>query len=512
MWALVRANRLQTALLVAVSLAVSVVIGYVLGRLAGMALGVGPRVEAGLVGVEVAIVVWILITVVTSYQGDALILAAAGAEPIEFKDHPQFCNVVEEMALAANLGRTPKPFVIHEQAMNAFATGIRPESTAIAVTAGALSRLNRDQLQGLVAHEIAKIAHGDVLFLSLVSLMTGAVFSRTSRRDTFSRNPRYMRGSAPMPAGQRLARALCGSLALFAPVYAVFIAMGVVRKRVYLADAAAALYTRYPEGLAGALHVISGDPFTLVHANRGIATLCTINPFKKEMGIHTPFLLGATHPPTKTRIGILRRIHSGVSLGAYQRAWQTETGAKGRLMPEAALKAVRPLPIRAGEHASETATGSAERLRATGDLVRRLHDYLFLGCACGMRIKLPPTYPRDHVGCPRCGRLCAVPTAALLTGAARAAAVEAAAVHADATLEGRDTEREAAARERALTAPPALVITRTTPGWMTFKCTCGTPNQLSPSFGAPNTVCPECKAKIAIVHAERNAAAGVAQA
>ena len=498
MWTLVRANRMQTALLVAISLVTSVVIGYVLGRIAGVALGVGPRVEAGLVGVEVAIVVWVVITVVTWYQGDALILAAAGAEPIEFKDHPQFCNVVEEMALAANLGRTPKPYIIQEQAMNAFATGMRPEMTAIAVTAGALARLNRDQLQGLVAHETAKIAHGDVLFLSLVSLMTGAVFARGAGRgrDTFGRNPRYTRGGVPLPAGQGLARALCGGLAVFAPVYAIFIAVGVVRKRVYLADAAAALYTRYPEGLAGALHVISGDPYTLVHANRGIATLCTVNPYKKEMGIHTPFLLGATHPHTEQRISILRRIHGGVSLGAYQRAWQEEIGTKRQLVPADAMKKVRPVPIRESE--CDMATPPRERARAAGDLVRRLHDYLFLGCICGMRIKLPPTFPRDHVACPRCGRTCTVPTAALITGAAAAATVVEQATREIADMEGRDPAREAAARERALTAAPALTITRTTPGWMTFKCTCGTPNQISPSFDAPNTVCPECKAKIAI--------------
>lgn len=496
MWALVRANRLQTALLVAVSLVVSVGMGYALGRIAGVMLGLGPRVEAGLIGVEAAIVIWVVITVITYFQGDALILAAAGAEPIEFKDHPQFYNVVEEMALAANLGRMPAPHVIPGQAMNAFATGIHPEHTAIAVTAGALARLGRDQLQGLVAHEIAKIAHRDVLFLSLVSLMTGAVFARATGRDAFSRNPRVARGGVNLTTGQRLARALCGSLALFAPVYAVFIAAGVVRRRVYLADAAAALYTRYPEGLASALHVMSGDPYTLVQANRGIATLCTINPYKKEMGIHTPFLLGATHPHTKDRVSILRRIHGGVSLGAYQRAWQDQTGAKGRLMPETAMKAVRPAPIRAGEDTGAAPAGAAEQWRATGDLVRRLHDYLFLGCVCGMRIKLPPAFARGHVNCPRCGQLCAVPTAALAASAVTTAAAPEAApsLH----LEDRDPAREAAARERALTAAPALTITRTTSGWMTFKCTCGTLNQLSPSFDAPNTVCPECKAKIAI--------------
>lgn len=478
MWALVRANRIQTASLAAAALAIAGLLGYGIGGWAPRLLfgAAGFHAETGLIGLEIAVLVWIIVTIAVWVQGDHLILAAAGARPLRKKDHPQFWNVVDEMRIAAGLEHMPQPWLVEERAMNAFATGMHPQTAGVAMTAGALARLDRDQLQGLVAHEIAKIANGDVLFLSLVSLMTGAVFARRTGRGALGRNPRYRARATQVTLSQRTARWACGSLALLAPVYAVLIAAGVVRRRVYLADACAALYTRYPKGLADALHILSGDPYSLVQANRGLATLCTVNPYWKEEGIWTPFLLRATHPPADRRVRILRRLHGAVSPGAYERAWQAETGARRRLFPKAAQGRVRAVPVRAPEAAAESPSARADA-RGAGDLVRRMHGFLFLACACGLRVKLPPEYPHDHVDCPRCGRQVAAPVARL------AAAV---------TIAG-------AAGPSTRTREPLLEVARGDPrAWMTFRCACGSLNQVSPGFGARFHTCPACGAKIHI--------------
>lgn len=417
MWALIRSNRHRTVLLVAASLGVMAAAGYVIGGIAPWVWGAfdqlrGGRVHApgfsplgGLMGVEIAVVVWLVVTVITAAQGDRILLAAAGARPLRKEDHPQLYNVIEEMSLAASLPRMPTPYLIDDPSMNAFATGFSPDRAAIAVTAGALARLNRDELQGVAAHEMAHIANGDVLFMTIACLMSGAArgggFFTRARRATIERFAARVGGKAERISwGHRLLRGFSGLLAMLAPVYAAPVLLGVARRRDYLADACAALYTRYPEGLASALYTMSGDTRSVLQRNTGIATLYTINPYRKELGIHTPLLLTVTHAPVKQRIDILRSIHRVVSIEHYERAWRRETGSRSRLVPRG-VGAGESFLVREGT----VATPPAARAHESLDVSRRMRKFSFLECACGMRIKLPPDYPADQILCPRCTRM-----------------------------------------------------------------------------------------------------------
>lgn len=419
MWALIRANRYRTVLLVTASLAVMAAVGCGIGGTIPWVAGcfnhpISDRAHApgfsplgGLMGIEIAVLVWLAVTIITALQGDRILLAAAGARPLRKDDNPRLYNVLEEMSLAASLPRMPRPYLIDDPSMNAFATGFSPDRAAIAVTAGALARLNRDELQGVAAHETAHIANGDVLFMTIACLMSGAargggLFS-SAHRVTLERFAARVGGRPDAVSWpHRLLRAFSGLLAMLAPVYAIPVLLGVARRRDFLADACAALYTRYPEGLASALYTMSGDTRSVLQRNTGIATLYTINPYRKEHGIHTPLLLAVTHAPAQQRIDILRSIHSSVSLANYERAWRRETGSKMRLLPSG-VDAARAFPIREGAVAAPgTLTG---RARDTLDLARKIRQFTFLECVCGMRIKLPPDYPADQILCPRCARM-----------------------------------------------------------------------------------------------------------
>jgi len=485
MWALVRLNRAHAAALAALSLSLFVAAGFIGGGCAawvfdawraattGSRMGSGFHPMAGLLGVEAAAAIWIFLTVITYLQGDRILLASAGARPLRKEDHPQLYNVVEEMSLAAALPRMPRPYVIDDPAMNALAAGFGPDNAAIAVTSGALARLNRDQLQGIIAHETAHIANGDVLFLTLASLMTGAARGPgwAATAPALRRNAGRFGGEAPrLTPAHRILQACSGFLALLAPVYAVLLLFGTARRRDFLAAACAAVYTRYPEGLASGLYVMAGDVHTLLQRNRRIATLCTLNPYRKEHGIHTPLLLASTHAPVQQRIAILRGIHGAVSFERYERAWQQAAGTAARLFPRNAAVKISVYPIREAHTQTAAAAQTVRRqLRNAGDLVRGVNGYTFLTCACGMRIKLPPWHARGHVACPRCGQDVRLPSARPLPQAQAANGV----------------------KESAEIARPAEA-------WLTFRCVCGGENQLSPFFDAPRMTCTRCGRMIRI--------------
>ena len=417
MWALIRSNRRRTVMLVISSLCVMALAGYLVA-------GIMPRVGslimnpaaaggrpplfspmAGLLGVEIAVLVWLFVTVVACVQGDRILLAAAGARALEQEDHPQFYHVVEEMSLAASLPRVPRPHVIDDPSLNAFAAGISPQRAAIAVTAGALATLTRDELQGVVAHEIAHIANSDILFMTVACLFTGAARGGALSPPPATKRRRFaVRAGAVEPRVSllhTLLRRISAMLALLAPVSVIPVLFGVARRRDYLADACAALYTRYPEGLASALYVMAGDTRSVLQRNPATATLYTVNPYRKEMGVHTPLLLAITHAPAQQRIAILRSIHTTVSLAAYERAWQRATGRASRLLPRRA----DPGPAYSIRGPADVPAAGRVPKHGVLDCARRMHRYTFLSCACGMHIKLPPDYPADQILCPRCARM-----------------------------------------------------------------------------------------------------------
>ncbi|MFP4058801.1 MAG: M48 family metallopeptidase [Candidatus Brocadiia bacterium] len=402
MFELIRANKLKSWLLIATLSAILVVLGYILGR----ALVPG----GGLAGVMVAAVVALFLSGGAFLAGDRAVLAMSGARRIEKKDSPQLFNVVEEMSIAAGLPM-PKVYIIDDTALNAFATGRKPENASVAITKGLLMKLNRDELQGVVAHEMSHIRNRDILFMTLAGILVGSVALLS---DAFVRGLWYSGGTRRRRRSSRQGGGILVVLAIvaavLAPIVATLLYLACSRRREYLADASAAQLTRYPEGLARALEKLSSDREVLEAANRATAPMYIVNPVKSlQQKAHA---LTSTHPPIDERVAILRSIGTSASMADYQRAWQRYHGGK-QLASEAGIQeASQPAPVRQPAEKPTSEQSSQERLARAHealDMVRRLGGFLFLTCSCGANLKVPPSYSRPQVRCPRCGAGHSVP-------------------------------------------------------------------------------------------------------
>ena len=238
------------------------------------------------------------------FKGSAAIMALSGAKEADPKSERQLYNVVEEMAIAGGLPM-PKVYIMEEEAPNAFATGRNPKDSAVAVTRGLLMKLNRYELQGVIAHELSHVRHYDILFSTLVCFMVGAVamIARFAWRFMLFGSGRR---SSSRKAGQGQALILIAALALmiFAPILSTIVQLAISREREYLADAGAVSLTRNPEGLARALEKIAADPGEVKAASGATRALFISEPFKKSFfGADSLF---STHPPIAKRVARLR--------------------------------------------------------------------------------------------------------------------------------------------------------------------------------------------------------------
>jgi len=199
---------------------------------------------------------------VSFYSGGAVLLAAAGAHEVSREDAPQLHNIVEEMVIASGLGKAPKLYVIESNAANAFATGRSPEVAAVAVTEGLLNMLNRDELQAVVAHEIAHVKNRDILFMTLLLVMAGAIalIADLVSRYFWYGGGRKSRSSSSNGGQAQVVLFIIGiALLILGPIVARLIFFAVSRTREYMADASSAIFTRNPEALASALEKIAGN-------------------------------------------------------------------------------------------------------------------------------------------------------------------------------------------------------------------------------------------------------------
>jgi heat shock protein HtpX len=401
MWELIRANKRDSVMLITLMAVVLLALGFIIGLAV-----VGP--EGGVAGLGIAAVVWLVLTLVSFSSGDQILLAASRARPVTHEVHPQLFNVAEEMKIAAGLPAMPKIYIINDPAPNAFATGRSPQSASIAVTAGLLGRLNRDELQGVVAHEMSHILHRDILYVMLAGVMLGGVvllsqiFLRGVFYSSVGSHRRYSSGKRGGGQAQVVIVVLAIVAAILAPLMAQLLYFALSRRREYLADAGAARLTRYPEGLASALEKIANDPAPqLAAANDATAPMYIVNPFKKR-GQMNLSAWTSTHPPIAERIRVLRGMAQGVSYRDYAQAFTAVTHAKNPIPATALTKeeiAIRP--------AQAEATGrekTQRQARQIGDIMRKVSGFLFLTCACGLKIKVPPDFQADTLKCPRCGR------------------------------------------------------------------------------------------------------------
>lgn len=295
---LIAKNRRNSFVLIAVFMLLFIGLGLLIGMVWG-----GGDLYFGVIVAVIAGTVAFFLTLGSYFGGSSVMLGMSGARQIKKADDQQLFNVVDELCLAAGIP-IPKIYLINDTAMNAFATGRNPKHASVAITIGLRQKLNRDELQGVMAHELSHIRHYDILYATLMAVMVGVLVMLC---DVFLRSMWF--------GGGRRRRSKSGDdngalhlillvvallLAIIAPILARIIQMSLSRQREYLADAGSVELTRNPEGLSSALKKLTDDQEVLEVANRATAPLYIVHPIKKfEERSKSVF---DTHPPVKDRV------------------------------------------------------------------------------------------------------------------------------------------------------------------------------------------------------------------
>jgi len=294
----IASNKRRSFLLVFFFLALIFLLAWLFEQVVGM----------GTEGLIFAVILAVGMTIGSYYASDKIVLAMSKARPVTKEEFPYLYNVVEGLTIAAGLP-PPRCYVIDDTAPNAFATGRNPKNSVIVVTTGLLEKLNRVELEGVVAHEMSHIKNYDVLLQTLTVVMVGvvALLSDWMRR-TFWWGGGRRRGSdrGKGSGGAALILALALVMAILSPLIAQLIRLAISRKREFLADASGAMLTRYPPGLASALRKIAADKEPLEAANKATAHLYIVNPLKDLRGAVNK--LFSTHPPIEERIAALEKM------------------------------------------------------------------------------------------------------------------------------------------------------------------------------------------------------------
>jgi len=304
----ISANKRNAVLMAA---AVVVVLG-VLGFAIGYAVVGAP--EGGIGATGLALALGSISGLASYFAGDKLVLTVSGAKPVDDASAPQLLNVVREMALAANIPM-PAVYIIDDTAPNAFATGRDPAHASIAVTTGLLQKLDREELQGVIGHELSHVRNFDIRFALIVGVMVGAIaiLADFFLRFTFWGGGRRSSNREGGGGAQAIVFVIAIVLAILAPVISRLIQLAVNRQREYLADASSVELTRNPYGLERALAKISGDPEVLEVANRGTQHMYFTNPIKKFEARSSGLM--STHPAIVDRINRLRQLTGEPPLG-----------------------------------------------------------------------------------------------------------------------------------------------------------------------------------------------------
>jgi heat shock protein HtpX len=441
--------------------------------------------HGGFWGAYIAFSIFTVWSVINYLTGDSTILLLNGAKKISHDTHPQLFNIVEEMKIAANLSVMPNVYVIPSRATNAFATGIRSKNNAVAVTAGLLWRLDRDELQGVIAHEMSHILNRDTLFVSFAGVMLGSIIllSEAFLRETFwslddssrrydSRN--YSGGGWPVII-------MIHVFAALSPIIARLFYFALSRKREYLADASAVRLTRYPEGLASALEKISKRSALDPSLSNKITTPMLIASPEIKSGWKFSSLTN-THPPIAERINILRAMIEGVDYPCYQQAFSRVGNSKETIFPESQLIQYQNIPIRQANEDKDRKENKKKEFRKIGDLIRVVNKYAFLTCYCGLKFKIPPNFKKQKILCPKCMCEVKIPFAEL------------AGIDDIRTAVGFAEKKKTSKQNKK----QLLTYKRKTEGWESFSCACGRLLQISPAFIASHIICQKCGRKTVI--------------
>jgi heat shock protein HtpX len=301
-WDHVSGNIFKTWLIMLFFSVFTVVVVYVIAQ----GFGYGEIGGLGIVGF--ALIMAGIMNFVSYFWSDKIVLGISKAKQIDLKSHKDLYRIVENLCIAGGLP-LPKIYIIDDSAPNAFATGRDPKHAAIAFTTGILEKLNKQELEGVTAHELSHIGNRDTLLMAVVSVLVGTI---ATLADFFMRSMWYGGRDSDDSKSGTIFAVLAIATAILAPIIATLIQLAVSRRREFLADASGVLLTRHPTGLASALAKISGDKEPLEVANRGTAHLYIVNPLKGQQAIGFFAGLFNTHPPMEKRIAALREMEGKV--------------------------------------------------------------------------------------------------------------------------------------------------------------------------------------------------------
>jgi heat shock protein HtpX len=296
---LIARNRFNSILLITVFMLFFVLMGLLIGYVWGQGEATFSIAVAAIAGL-----VAFILTLMSYFGGSSVLLSMSQAKEVRKEDDPQLFNVVEELCIAGGLPM-PRIYLINDTAMNAFATGRNPRNAVVAITTGLRDKLTRDELQGVIAHELSHVRHYDILYAMLMAVMVGTlvmlcdIFLRSLWYGSGRRRGRRSEGRGG-GAFYIIVVVVALVLAIIAPILARIIQMSLSRQREYLADAGSVELTRNPTGLATALAKLSDDPEVLEVANRATAPLYIVHPIK--MFEDRAASIFDTHPPIKDRI------------------------------------------------------------------------------------------------------------------------------------------------------------------------------------------------------------------
>lgn len=445
MWQQIQANKRNSYILIFLMLIVLLLMGVAFGGMTAVylqieacdALDYNEIYNFAFNGLFIALFVWLILLISAFINGKNTILGLNHAYKLPKHAHKILENVVEEISIAAGMPKPPEIYVIDTPMPNAFATGMSPKNSAIAVTTGLLTQLDRDELQGVVAHEISHIVNRDTMYMIFAGVMLGTIVVlsemglRTFRGGSSSRHS----SSKSSGKGEAIIILVCLVLAIILPLCAKILYFAISQRREYLADACAVQFTRYPQGLASALAKISTSVYVYRDADKITSAMYIVHPLDSEIQYKNTYSmfgsLFATHPPTEKRIAVLTKM-VGADFNAYNEAFCKVSGKRKPILKKEELYGCKPLSIKKSTKKNvdyqangiiATASAAAatamiassvtpqkdnnedlkQRKRAADDIIWQANNYIFKQCSCGTKLKFPQDYLGQKINCPHCG-------------------------------------------------------------------------------------------------------------
>lgn len=416
MWFIIESNKRKTAIFIFIITIFLLFFGAALGF--SFSTDLYEKTYYGTaIGAAISVVCLIGILIYINTNSSKFFLNQADAAQVNQYSMPVLYNIVEEMSISSALGFIPKIYLIDSPVPNAFAVGVNEKNAAVAVTTGLLSILNRDELQGVIAHEISHIKNKDTLYLMYAGVVLGVVVAVS---DAIIRG--FFRSSRSSKKGGGPALLIALILALISPLIVRILYFTISRKREFLADACACQFTRYPTGLASALYKISHYEPSLesnafikgekLSSNKLLSVMCIHNFLQADKIRKREFFskLFATHPSVDDRIKILKSM-GAADVEEYAKQFSIVVANKN-IIPKDKLKKMNVDPLAIAIPAAMAMSVEEEQnnvlktrktsQREAKDAYKKAKNYKIIKCDCETVIKLPPEYKRSTVICPHC--------------------------------------------------------------------------------------------------------------